>query len=95
MGIKTVSGTVDMLEMYINAEAILAVKTKAVNDIKAKGNWTWKRPVATDLSTFAELVENYIADCLMDGYNLKSSLAVREERNAERQAKADAKKGSK
>ena len=93
-GIKTVSGTVDMLEMYINANAILTVKTKAVDDIKAKGNWTWKRPVATDLSTFAELVENYIADCLMDGYNLKSSKTVREERAVERQAKADAKKGS-
>ena len=94
-GIKTVSGAVDMLELYINAEAILAVKTKAVADIKAKGNWTWRRPVATDLSTFAELVENYIADCLMDGYNLKSSKAVREERAAERKANVEAKKASK
>lgn len=78
--IKTQVGAVDMLEMFINANAILVVKEKAVQDIKDAGSWTWKRPVAVDLNTFADLIENYIADCLMDGYNIKSSKVIREEK---------------
>ena len=90
LGIDTKVGCVDMLEMFINASAVLVVKTKAVEDIKAKGNWTWRRPVATDLNTFADLIENYIADCLVDNYNLKSSKAIREEKAEERKlAKAE------
>lgn len=84
--IDTVSEGIDMLEMYQNAVACLAVKTQKVKEIKDAGNWTWKRPVAVDLNTFADLIENYIADCLMDGYNIKSSKTVREERAAAREA---------
>lgn len=87
LGINTVSEKIDMLEMYQNAIATLAVKTKKVETIKAKGNWTWKRPIAVALNEFAELVENYIADCLIDNYNIKSSKVVRDEKQAEREAR--------
>ena len=92
--IKTTVGSVDMLEMYVNASAVLTVKTKAVEDIKAKGNWTWKRPVAVPMNEFAELVENYIADCLIDGYNLKSSQTVREEQAEARKLAREEKKAN-
>lgn len=92
LGLDTKSGNVDMLEMFENAVATLAVKTKKVKDIKANGNWTWKRPTAVPLNEFADLVENYIADCLIDNYNLKSSKVVREEAKAAREeAKANKK----
>lgn len=96
LGINTVSEKIDMLEMFQNAMASLALKTKKVEDIKAKGNWTWKRPVAVSLTEFADLIENYIADCLVDNYNLKSSKTVREEQKAEREAlKAEKAKSAK
>ena len=89
LGINTVSEKIDMLEMYQNALATLAVKTKKVEDIKAKGNWTWKRPVSVALPEFAELIENYIADCLTDGYNIKSTATIRDEKaKAREEAKA-------
>ena len=87
LNINTMSGKIDMLSMYENAVATLAVKTKKVDDIKAKGNWTWRRPTAVTLNEFADLIENYIADCLIDNYNLKSSKVVRDEAKAEREAK--------
>lgn len=90
MGIDTVSEGVDMLEMYQAAMATLAVKEKAVQNIKDAGNWTWRRPVAVSLAEFADLIENYIADCLVDNYNIKSSKTVREEKAEERKnAKAE------
>ena len=89
-GIAVTVDGIDMLEMYVNANAVLTVKTKAVEDIKAKGNWTWKRPISVGLPEFAELVENYIADCLTDGYNIKSSATIRQERaDARAAAKAE------
>ncbi len=94
-GIKTVSEGVDMLEMYKTACAVLAVKTKAVEDIKEAGNWTWRRPVAVDLNTFADLIENYVADCLMDNYNIKTSKAIRDEKAAARKAAKEAKEAEK
>lgn len=91
-GVATQVGAVDMLEMFINANAVLVVKEKAVQDIKDAGNWTWRRPVAVDLNTFADLIENYVADCLMDGYNIKSSKTIREEKaEARKLAKAEEK----
>lgn len=87
LGINVMSNKIDMLSMYENAVATLAVKTKKVEDIKAKGNWTWKRPIAVALNEFADLVENYIADCLVDNYNIKSSKTVRDEAKAARDAK--------
>jgi uncharacterized protein YaaR (DUF327 family) len=75
---------IDMLDMYINASAFLSVKTQAVENIKAKGKYVWKRPVPVALSEFADLIENYIADCLNSGYNMKSSKTVREEKKYER-----------
>lgn len=94
-GVETAVGAVDMLEMFVNASAVLMVKEKAVQDIKDAGNWTWRRPVAVDISTFADLIENYIADCLMDGYNIKSSKAVREEKAEARKASKEAKDAEK
>lgn len=88
LDLNFVVGTVDMRELFVNATAVLAVKTKAVEDIKAAGNWTWRRPVAVSLIEFADLIENYIADCLIDGYNIKSSVAIREERKAAAEARA-------
>ena len=93
-GIDVVVEGIDMLKMFENAMATLAVRTKKVEDIKAAGNWTWKRPVSVALTEFADLIENYIADCLMDGYNIKSSKAVRAEQ-AERRAMAKAEKSAK
>lgn len=88
-------GTTNMLEMFENALATLVVKTKAVNDIKADGNWTWRRPEAVNEKVFADLVENYVADCLIDGYNLKSTKTLRDEAKARRdeakKAEAEAK----
>lgn len=94
--VNTKVDSIDMLELYKNANATLTVKTKAVEDIKAKGNWTWKRPIAVATNEFAELIENYIADCLIDNYNLKSSKVVRDEAKAAReQAKAEKANASK
>lgn len=90
LGINVTSNKIDMLSMYENAVATLAVKTKKVDDIKAKGNWTWRRPVAVTLNEFADLIENYIADCLIDNYNIKSSKTVRDEAKAARDAKKNA-----
>lgn len=87
MGINTKSESVDMLEMYKNAVATLAVKEKSVKKIKDKGNWTWKRPVAVSLTEFADLVENYIADCLTDGYNIKPTKVIRDEQAQAREAR--------
>jgi hypothetical protein len=84
-------GTTNMLEMFENALATLIVKTKAVDDIKADGNWTWRRPEAVNEKVFADLVENYVADCLIDGYNIKTTKTIREEKKAERDAKKLAK----
>ena len=85
--VETKVGTVDMIEMFENAVATLVVRTKAVNDIKADGNWTWRRPEAVNEKVFADLVENYVADCLIDGYNIKSTKTIRAEKKAERDAK--------
>lgn len=92
-GVEVVADGIDMLSMYVNANAVLTVKTKAVEDIKANGNWTWKRPIAVATNEFAELVENYIADCLTDRYNIKTSAAVRAEK-AEQRAMAKAEKNA-
>lgn len=81
---NTTVGAVDMLDMYASAIAVLAIKAQAVEDVKSAGNFAWKRPVAVTLTEFAELVENYIGDCLEDGYNLKSSDVVRAEKAAAR-----------
>ena len=86
-GTKTVVGVTDMLEMYTAAESVLTIKTAAEEAVKAAGNWTWKRPEAVNINEFADLVENYIADCLIDGYNIKTSKAIREEKAAARAAK--------
>lgn len=95
LGINVMSNKIDMLQMFENAYATLAVKTKRVEAIKAKGNWTWRRPVAVTLAEFADLIENYIADCLIDNYNIKSSKTVRDEAKAERDAKKAAKQADK
>lgn len=85
--IVTTVGTTDMLEMFTNAIATLVVKTKAVNDIKAEGKWTWMRIAPVDTNgkpkVFADLVENYIADCLIEGRNIKTSKGIRDEKKAE------------
>ena len=90
-GVNVSVGTTSMLEMFENALATLVVKTKAVNDVKAAGKWTWRRPAPVDGNgepkVFADLIENYIADCLVDGYNIKPTNVIRAENKAERDAK--------
>jgi hypothetical protein len=78
-GIDTTSGSVDMLEMLISAHKTVEIREKAVEDVKSAGNWTWKRPAPVNPNEFAELVENYIGDCLEDGFNLKSYKATTDE----------------
>ena len=82
-GVVVTVGTTNMLEMFENALATLVVKTKAVDDIKAAGNWTWRRPEAVNEKVFADLVENYVADCLIDGYNIKTNKTIRDEKKFE------------
>ena len=77
---------VNMAEMFHTAVAVHAVKTKAVEDIKAAGHYTWKRPVAVSLNEFADLIENYVGDCLEEGYNIKPTKIIREEQAAARKA---------
>lgn len=94
LGTNTINNDVDMLKMYEAANSVLTVKEKAENDIKDGGNWSWKRPVAVSVNEFAELFENYIADCLIDGYNIKTSKVVRDEQAEARRARAEAKKNA-
>ena len=90
-GIKTMVGVTDMLDMYTAAESVCIIKAAAEQSVKDAGNWTWKRPEAVNINEFADLVENYIADCLIDGYNIKTSKAIREEKAAKRAAAKAAK----
>ena len=75
-GISTTVGSTDMLEMLVNARKTVELREQAVEDVKSAGNWTWKRPAPVNPNEFAELVENYIGDCLEDGFNLKSYKAT-------------------
>lgn len=93
-GINTLVHSVDMFEMYVAASKYYDLKAAKEQEVKDAGNWTWKRPMAVSLTEFADLVENYIADCLVDGYNLKSSKTVRDEKAAERAAKKEAAKNA-
>lgn len=93
-GVNVVVNKIDMLDMYLAASATLTLKEKAVTKIKEAGNWTWRRIYPVELSVFADLVENYIADCLIDGRNIKTSKVVREEKAAERAANAKAKENA-
>ena len=93
-GVNVTIDKIDMLDMYLAASATLTVKTKAVDDIKAAGDWTWRRPYPVELGVFADLVENYIADCLIDGRNIKTSKVIREEKAEERAKKAEEKKNA-
>lgn len=88
--IVTKVGEVDMVDLYVTAESVAIVKAKAVQDIKDAGKWHWRRAKAVSLSVFADLVENYIADCLESNYNMKSSKTIREEQAAAREAKKNA-----
>jgi uncharacterized protein YaaR (DUF327 family) len=80
-----------MLALYKSAVATLTVKSEAVEAVKARGNYTWKRPQPVAVGEFADLIENYIGDCLEDGFNLKSSKTMRDEkRDAAKAAKVNA-----
>ena len=89
-GINVVVDGIDMLKMFENAMATLTVRTKKVEDIKKAGKWTWIRIAPVDTNgkpkVFADLVENYIADCLIDGRNIKSAKNIRDDKKAERDA---------
>lgn len=78
-GINTTVGSIDMLEMLTTAHKVVEVREQAIEDVKSAGNWTWKRPAPVNPNEFAELVENYIGDCLEDGFNLKSYKATNAE----------------
>lgn len=84
--IETKAGEMDMLEMYTAADSVVIVKEKAVQAVKDAGGWRKRVAIAVDLRIFADLVENYIADCIEGNYNMKSSKTIREEKAAEREA---------
>lgn len=83
-GVNTKQGEVDMCEMLRAANATKAVREKAVKAIQEAGHWSWRQPVAVSVSVFADMVENYVADCILDNYNLKSSKVIRDEKASER-----------
>lgn len=86
-GINTKKGELDMLALYKTAIALVDSKNadrKAIID--AKG-YTWFEPVPQDLKRFADAIENYVADCLETGHNLKSYEQIKAERKAAKEAK--------
>jgi hypothetical protein len=83
-GVSTMQNNVNMLDMLVNANATLERRTVNVENIKKEGHWTWRQPVAVTVAVFADMVENYVADCILDGYNLKTSKNIRDEKAAER-----------
>ena len=87
LGVNTMRENIDMLELFVNAAKTLVLKNRKIDAIRAAGHYAWKRPVAVSLNEFAELIENYVGDCLEDGYNIKPSATVRAEKAAERAAK--------
>lgn len=79
---KHMSGSMNMHELITGLYTTVSIREKAVEDVKSAGNWTWKRPAPVNPNEFAELVENYIGDCLEDGFNLKSYKATTAEEKA-------------
>lgn len=78
---------IDRVQALIGIVATVNTRARNIADIKAAGHWTWKRAVAVNEREFAELVENYIADCLDSGYNIKTSATVRKEAADAREAR--------
>lgn len=92
-GVDTKKGALDMLELY--KTAIELVKTKEAEKqalVDAKG-FTWFECVPQKDGRFADAVENYVADCLETGHNLKSRAQLKAERDA-RKAAEKAKKAN-
>lgn len=85
---------IDMLTLYIGSLANLATATAKVEAVKKAGKWSWRRPAPVSESVFADLVENYIGDCLEDDYNIKSSKNVRDEKAEARKLAKEAKANS-
>ena len=83
-GVDTMRDGINMCDMLRAAHATYVSKCAIVENVKASGKWTWRQPCAVSVSVFADMVENYVADCLLDGYNLKTSSAIRDEKKAER-----------
>lgn len=79
---------------YIQARANVEGCRAKVERVKEAGNWTWRRPVSQGLAVFADLLENYVADCLIDGYNIKPNSQIRFEKKLANEAKAAAKKAN-
>lgn len=71
-GTNTKIGNTDMLDMFVAALNTLALRNTKIEEVKKAGNWTWRRPQPVALGEFATLVENYVGDCLEEGFNLKS-----------------------
>lgn len=71
---------INMLDLYLGSLTNLAIATAKVESVKKAGKWTWRRPAPVGESVFADLVENYIGDCLEDDYNIKTSKNIRDEK---------------
>lgn len=93
-GVDTKDGSIDLLDLFIAAYNTYALKTRELQTVIDNGNYTWRRPVAVALNEFADLIENYIGDCLEDGYNIKPSATVRAEKKAADKAAREAKKNA-
>ncbi len=93
-GIDTKDGAIDLLDLLVASVGTLNLKKRDIDAIVERGHYSWRRPVAVPLNEFADLIENYIGDCLEDGYNIKTSATIREEKKAADKAKRDAKKNA-
>lgn len=83
---NTLVGDTDMLEMFVASVNTLALRSAKVDEVKKAGNWTWKRPQPVALGEFATLVENYVGDCLEEGFNLKSYKDTAKDNKAQNEA---------
>lgn len=56
-----------------------------LEDLKATTKWTWKELSPVTLKEFAQIVEGYVADCILDHYNIKDVNTAKEARKAQKE----------
>lgn len=87
-------GTTNMVDMLKMSMVHLDKCNKDIEDIKKAGKWSWRRAVPVSENIFADLIENYVGDCLEDGYNIKTSKNIRDEKAEARKLALEAKKAN-
>lgn len=71
VGTHIVKGT-DITELLRAALSTYVIRTDKIKTLRETTNWTWVRPAPVSVSVFGTLVENYVADCITENYNIKS-----------------------